>query len=154
MSLHTYKVQNHNASTSKAWHFDTYPNPNSPCGHLFILIIFDPISHIYAVHTQRKFYHSMPLHTNTANFAPSSNLQEILLVYRLHSNDPPFAHLFVLIIFEPISHIYTPLKRPILYLKHSNTHNVKSTIPCLFILIQLISLPHQPYKKSYQTVHL
>src|SRR6218665_3820434 len=33
-------------------------------------------------------------------------------------------------------------------------HNVKSTIPCLFILIQLISLPHQPYKKSYQTVHL
>src|SRR6218665_678999 len=58
MSLHTYKVQNHNASTSKAWHFDTYPNPNSPCAHLFILIIFDSISHIYAVHTQRKFYQS------------------------------------------------------------------------------------------------
>src|SRR6218665_2672053 len=72
MSLHTSKVQNHNVSTS---HFDIYPN--SPCAHLFILIIFDPISHIYAVHTQRKVnvYHSMPLHTNTANFAPSSNLQ-------------------------------------------------------------------------------
>src|SRR6218665_1397259 len=94
------KVQNHNVSTS---HFDTYPN--SPCAHLFILIIFDRISHIYAVHTQRKVYHSMPLHTYTVNFATSSNLQEILLAYRLHSNDPPFAHLFVLIIFEPISHI-------------------------------------------------
>src|SRR6218665_2382023 len=54
MSLHTYTVQNHNAFTSKTCHFDTYPNPNSPCAHLFILIIFDPISHIYAVHTQRK----------------------------------------------------------------------------------------------------
>src|SRR6218665_1640883 len=51
---------NYNVST---FHFDTYPNPNSPCAHLFILIIFDPISHIYAVHTQRKVYHSMPLHT-------------------------------------------------------------------------------------------
>src|SRR6218665_3252274 len=46
-----------------------------------------------------------PLHTYTANFAPSSNLQEILSAYKLNSNDPPFAHLFVL--FEPISHIYT-----------------------------------------------
>src|SRR6218665_2925586 len=54
MSLHTSKVQNHNVSTS---HFDSYPNPNSPCAHLFILIIFDPISHIYAVHAQRKVYH-------------------------------------------------------------------------------------------------
>src|SRR6218665_3652159 len=104
MSLHTSKVQNHNVSTS---HFDTYPNPNSPCAHLFILIIFDPITHIYAVHTQRNVYRSMPLHTYTVNFATSSNLQEILLAYRLHSNDPPFAHLFVLIISERISHIYT-----------------------------------------------
>src|SRR6218665_711587 len=70
MSLHTSKVQNHNVST--------YPNTNSPCAHLFILIIFDPISHIYAVHTQRKVYHSMNLHTYTVNFATSSNLQEIL----------------------------------------------------------------------------
>src|SRR6218665_3523504 len=107
MSLHTYKVQNHNASTSKTCHFDTYPNPNSQCAHLFILIIFDHISHIYAVHTQRKVYHSIPIHTYTVNFATSSNLQEILLAYILHSNVPPFAHLFVLIIFEPISHIYT-----------------------------------------------
>src|SRR6218665_465576 len=29
-----------------------------------------------------------------------------------------------------------------------------STISCLFILIHLISLPHQTCKKSYQTVHL
>src|SRR6218665_1676803 len=101
MSLHTSKVQNHNVST---YHFDTYPN--SPCAHLFILIIFDPISHICAVHTQRKVYHSMPLHTYTVNFAPSSNLQEILLAYRLHSNDPPFAHLFVLIMCE----ITTPIR--------------------------------------------
>src|SRR6218665_1302256 len=78
MSLHTSKDQNHNVSTSKTSHFDTYPNPNSPCAHLFILIIFHPISHIYAVHTQRKVYHSMPLHTYTVNFATSSNLQEIL----------------------------------------------------------------------------
>src|SRR6218665_1444094 len=78
MSLHTYKVQNHNASTSKTSHFDTYPNPNSPCAHLFLLIIFESISHIYAVHTQCKVYQSMPLHTYTVNFATSSNLQEIL----------------------------------------------------------------------------
>src|SRR6218665_2549281 len=77
MSLHTSKVQNHNVSTSKTSHFDTYPH--SPCAHLFILIIFDPIAHIFAVHTQRKVYHSVPLHTYTVNFATSSNLQEILL---------------------------------------------------------------------------
>src|SRR6218665_3236637 len=65
-------------ATSKALHFDTYPSPNSPCAHLFILIIFDPILHIYDVHTQCKVYHSMPLHTYTVNFATSSNLQEIL----------------------------------------------------------------------------
>src|SRR6218665_1669549 len=68
-----------------------------------------PLKHhiLYLNHAniQRKFYQSMPLHTNTANFAPSSILQEILLAYKLISNDPPFAHLFVLIIFEPISHI-------------------------------------------------
>src|SRR6218665_4024502 len=29
-----------------------------------------------------------------------------------------------------------------------------STISCLFILIHLISLPHQTCKKSYQTFHL
>src|SRR6218665_3709237 len=58
MSLHTYKVQNHNASTSKTCHFDTYPNPNSLCAHLFVLIIFEPISHIhvYAVHTTQISY--------------------------------------------------------------------------------------------------
>src|SRR6218665_2506511 len=88
MSLHTSKVQNHNVSTS---HFDTYPN--SPYAHLFILIIFDPISHIYAVHTQRKVYHSMPLNTYTVNFATSSNLQEIL-------SNSPFLHLFLLIMCE------------------------------------------------------
>src|SRR6218665_2367877 len=93
MSLHTNKVENHNASTSKTSHFDTYPNPHSPCAYLFILITFDPISHIYAVHIQRKVYHSMPLHTYTVNFATSSNVQEIL-------SNIPFAHLFVLIIFQ------------------------------------------------------
>src|SRR6218665_327451 len=50
MSLHTSKVQNHNASTS---HFDTYPN--SPCAHLFILIIFDPISFHASSHLYSKF---------------------------------------------------------------------------------------------------
>src|SRR6218665_1519837 len=94
MSLHTSKVQNHNFST---YHFDTYPN--SPCAHLFILIIFDPISHIHAVHTQRKVYHSMPLHTYTVNFATSSNLQEIL-------SNSPFLHLFLLIMCE----ITTPIR--------------------------------------------
>src|SRR6218665_3446910 len=102
MSLHTSKVQNHNVSTS---HFDTYPN--SPCAHLFILIIFDPISHIYAVHTQRKVYRSVPLHTYTVNFATSSNLQEILLAYRLYQKAPPFPPLFVLKICAPTAHIYT-----------------------------------------------
>src|SRR6218665_2859472 len=92
---------------------------NSLFLHLLVLIMYRIIPHIghtplkqhilYLKHAnnRRKFYHSMPLHTNTANFAPSSNLQEILLAYKLNSNDPPFAHLFVLIIDEPISHIYT-----------------------------------------------
>src|SRR6218665_734080 len=93
---------------------------NSLFLHLLLLIMYGIIAHIGHTHpvkhhilylnhanNQRKLYHSMPLHTNTANFAPSSNLQEILLAYKLNSNDPPFAHLFVLIIFEPISHIYT-----------------------------------------------
>src|SRR6218665_2271631 len=95
----------------------TYKRPykhisNSPFTHLFLLIICEITTHttfkyrILHVNTLRKFYHSMPLHTNTAIFAPSSTLQEILLAYKLNSNDPPFAHLFVLIIFEPISHIY------------------------------------------------
>jgi len=115
MSLHTYKVQNHNASTSKTCHFDTYPNPTSPFIQHFLLIICEITTHIplkyrilYLKHdnTQCKVYHSMPLHTYTANFAPSSNQQEILLAYKHNSNDPPFAHPFVLIIFEPISHIY------------------------------------------------
>src|SRR6218665_641088 len=69
-----------------------------------------PLKHhiLYLKHanSRRKFYHFMPLYTNTASFAPSSTLQEILLAYKLNSHDPPFAHLFVLIIFEPISHIY------------------------------------------------
>src|SRR6218665_30320 len=72
---------------------------------------------IYAAHSTQtsyftpntlcKAHNSMPLHAYTVNFATSSNLQEILLAYRLHSYAPPFAHLFVLIIFEPISHVYT-----------------------------------------------
>src|SRR6218665_1160771 len=162
MSLHTYKVQNHNASTSKTCHFDTYQNlqeillkylKQSVSSPLTTYNTWNnptyraptPLKHhiLYLKHanSRRKFYHSMPLHTNTANFAPSSTLQDILLAYKLNSNDPPFAHLFVLIIFEPISHIYatrTPRKRPILY---------------LFILIQLISLPHQTCNLS-QPFHL
>src|SRR6218665_1165497 len=127
MSLHTYKVQNHNASTSKTCHFDTYPNLREILLKYLKQSISSPLTtyntwnnppyraptplkhHIlYLKHAniRSKFYHSMPLHTNTANFAPSSNLQEILLAYKLNSNNPPFAHLFVLIIFEPISHIY------------------------------------------------
>src|SRR6218665_1487588 len=31
-------------------------------------------------------------------------------------------------------------------------HNVKSTIPCLFILIQLISLPPQTCKRSFKLI--
>src|SRR6218665_3531653 len=89
------------------------------------------ILYLKYANSQRKFYHSMPLHTNTANFAPSSTLQEILLAYKLNSNDPPFAHLFVLIIFEPISHIYgthatqTSYFRPNIYRKvcHSSPHH-------------------------------
>src|SRR6218665_3541408 len=102
MSLHTYKVQNHNASTSKTWHFDTYPNPNSPCAQHFLLLICEITTHtplkyriLYLKHdnTQCKVYHSMPLHTYTANFATSSNAQEIL-------SNISFAHLFVLIMCE------------------------------------------------------
>src|SRR6218665_2954600 len=63
---------------------------NSLFLHLLLLIMYGIIPHIghtplkhhilYLNHAnnRRKFYHSMPLHTNTANFAPSSNLQEIL----------------------------------------------------------------------------
>src|SRR6218665_3545340 len=84
MSLHTYKDQNHNASTctSKTCHSDTYPN--SPFLQHFLLIICESTMHIplkyHILHanTQCKVYHSMSLHTYTANFATSSNLQEIL----------------------------------------------------------------------------
>src|SRR6218665_3310040 len=31
-------------------------------------------------------------------------------------------------------------------------HNVTSTIPCLFILMQLISIPTQSYKRSYKHI--
>src|SRR6218665_2552988 len=78
----------------------------------FRLIICEITMHIplkYRIlhaNTQCKVFHSMPLHTYASNFATSSNLQEILLAYKLNSNDPPFAHLFVLIIFEHISLIY------------------------------------------------
>src|SRR6218665_1174660 len=75
MSHHTYKDQNHNAATSKTCHFDTYPNPTIPC--LFILIQLN----------------SLPPQTCKRSF-------------KLISSDTTFAHLFVLIIFEPISHIY------------------------------------------------
>jgi len=67
---------------------------NSLFLHLLLLIIHGIIAHIGHTHThtplkrhilylkhaniQRKFYQSKPLYTNTANFAPSSNLQEIL----------------------------------------------------------------------------
>src|SRR6218665_1584880 len=66
--------------------------------------------------TQRKVYHSMPLHTYTVNFATSSNLQEILL-------NSLFLHLFLLIMCEK-NYAYTqhtPLKHYLLYLKHVNT---------------------------------
>src|SRR6218665_840401 len=123
----------------------TYKRPykhisNGPFTHLFLLIICEITTHTplkYRIlylkldNTQCKFYHSMPLHTYTANFAPSSNLQEILLAYKHNSNDPPFAHLFVLIIFEPISYIYathatqTSYFRPNIQRKvcHSSPHH-------------------------------
>src|SRR6218665_832152 len=51
---------------------------------------------------------------------------------------------------------YNNAKSPCIY--HSNIvfymliHNVKSTIPCLFILIQLISLPPQTCKRSFKLI--
>src|SRR6218665_2714009 len=109
MPLHTYKVQNF--TYLLVYMLDQI---NLQTLHLFnsLLMICEitmhipPKYHILRANTHSKVYHSMSLHTYTANFAPSSNLQEILLAYKLNSNNPPFAHLFVLIIFEPISHIY------------------------------------------------
>src|SRR6218665_1877746 len=89
MSLHTYKDQNHNASTSKTRHFDTYPNPTSPFIQHFL--------HKYRIlrdNTQCKVYHSMPLHTYTANFATSSILQEMLLTGMRTASIPQTYHLF------------------------------------------------------------
>src|SRR6218665_3224230 len=75
MYLHTSKVQNHNASTSKTCHFDTYPNPNSPCAHLFLLIIFESISHIYAVHTtQISYFIHILIQDVSLSFYASSHL--------------------------------------------------------------------------------
>src|SRR6218665_1936086 len=51
---------------------------------------------------------------------------------------------------------YNNAKSPCIY--HSNIvfymliHNVKSTIPCIFILIQLISLPPQTCKRPYKHI--
>src|SRR6218665_2265931 len=58
MSLHTYKVQNHNDSTSKTCHFYTYPNTNSPCAHLFLLIIFESISNIGHPHPSNIIFYT------------------------------------------------------------------------------------------------
>src|SRR6218665_3033255 len=98
MSIHTYKDQNHNASTSKTCHFDTYPN--SPFIQHFLLIICEITTHIplkYCIlrdNTQCKVYHSMPLHTYTANFATSSILQEMLLTGMHTASIPQTYHLF------------------------------------------------------------
>src|SRR6218665_1232192 len=105
----------------------------------------------------------MPLHTNTANFAPSSTLQEILLAYRLNSNDPPFAHLFVLIIFEPISHIYAThathtsyftsnTQRKVYHSSPLHTYKVQIHIHCIPLhLKHCISIHIQTYKRSYNS---
>src|SRR6218665_2512768 len=73
---------------------------------------------LYLTHfnTQRKVYHSIPLHTYTVNFATSSNLQEIL-------SNSTFLHLFLLIMCEKnyAYTLHTPLKHYLLYLKHVNT---------------------------------
>jgi len=81
---------------SKCWYTVNFAtSSNSPFLHLFVLIIPGIIPHIghtplkryilYLKHanTLCKFYQSKPLHTNTANFATSSNLQEILLANKL-----------------------------------------------------------------------
>src|SRR6218665_1673898 len=81
-------------ATSKTCHFDTYPNPNSPFIQHFLLIICEITTHIplkYRIlydNTQCKVYHSMPLHTYTANFATSSILEEMLLT-GMHTTSIP-----------------------------------------------------------------
>jgi len=59
--------------------------------HSSIIIIL----YLKHVNTQRKVYHSIPLHTYTANFATPSTLLEMLLTYKLISNDTPFAYIGV-----------------------------------------------------------
>src|SRR6218665_2475916 len=56
-----------------------------------------PILYLKHSNTQRKVYHSMPLHTYTTNFTTSSNVQLI--------SNIPFTHLFVLIIYGITTHI-------------------------------------------------
>src|SRR6218665_1441517 len=56
-----------------------------------------PILYLKHSNTQRKVYHTMPLHTYTANFTTSSNVQLI--------SNIPFTYLFVLIIYGITTHI-------------------------------------------------
>src|SRR6218665_888117 len=69
----------------------------SPCKHSPIPSPSHSASPLYLFKFQLRHHlllnHFMPLHTYTSNFATSSNVQEIL-------SNIPFAHLFVLIIFE------------------------------------------------------
>src|SRR6218665_2210594 len=96
MILHMYKIRNYNANTSSLRTYNTWNNLT----YTLHIPLKHHILHLKHVNTQRKFYQSTPLHTYTSNFATSSTLQEMLLAYKLNSNNPPFAHLFELIIFE------------------------------------------------------
>src|SRR6218665_1396856 len=98
----------------------------------------------------------MPLHTYTVNFATSSNLQEILYTYLKQSISSPLPT------YNMRNHHVSTLQAPLLptvRLRYTSSNSNSgttffSTISCLFILIHLISLPHQTCKKSYQTFHL
>src|SRR6218665_2430992 len=115
MSLHTYKLIKSNIIMPlHLKHAISIPiqTQNSPFIQHFLLIICEITTHtplkyciLYLKHdnTQCKVYHSMPLHTYTANFATSSNLQET--IYK-HISNSPFTHLFLLIICELTMHIH------------------------------------------------
>src|SRR6218665_1646823 len=98
------------AATSKAFHFDTYPNLQeilyaylSPFLHPFLLIIREitthtplkyRILHLKHANMHCKVYNLMSLYTYKANFATSSTLQEMLLTDKHNASIPQTFHLF------------------------------------------------------------
>src|SRR6218665_2999660 len=116
--------------------------------------------------TQFKVYHSSPLHTYKVQIHIHYRYIESIAFRYIpkHTRDPItqtvhfFTSAYLYYVKSPCKHSPCPLLHtaPLHYTSSNSNSGTTffSTISCLFILIHIISLPHQTCKKSYQTFHL